>query len=583
MAPAGRWSRSCSLAGIAAPLPRPVVGRRLEHGRRHGDRRRRPRPLAAHGGVLGSPSRRAAADVVEGLADHAQSATRSRRWAVATKTVVLRTSVSSAPAPRQSRDQVGHDLPEPGRPRRRRAHGIAPVGVERTGTDAVKTIAPRVGRRRRVGVRGRWRSRSVLGRTRCRWSRTDDVSPPGGMPRRVARCACMPVLAIDAGTTGVTALVVGEDGRVAGPRLRGVPAALPAARLGRARARGDLAGHRRRLPRGARAAPTQPPTCDRHHRPARDRGRCGTGGPCTRPAPRDRLAGPAHGRDLRPAARRRRTRTGSRELTGLRLRPLLHRHQARLARREHEPRLWAGRPRRRGRARHRRLLPRRPADRRRRARHRRVQRLAAPCCSTSTRATGPTSCASCSASRGRRCPRSCRRTATSARTDPDAFLGLDLPIAGHRRRPAGRAVRAGLLRRRRLEVHLRHRLVRAHQHRRRAGRARDAGLLTTVAWDIGEALTYALEGAIFVTGAAVQWLRDGLGMIGSAAESRRWRGRCPTAAASSSCRRSPASARPHWDPHARGTIVGITRGTTRAHLVRATLEAIAFEVRDVVE
>ena len=112
----------------------------------------------------------------------------------------------------------------------------------------------------------------------------------------------------------------------------------------------------------------------------------------------------------------------------------------------------------------------------------------------------------------------------------------------------------------------------------------DAGLLSTAAWrsPSGE-LTYALEGAIFVTGAAVQWLRDGLQIVGSAAE---------TAAIASTVTSSegvvfvPALTglgAPHWDPHARGTILGLTRGTTRAHIVRATLEAIAFEVRDVLE
>ncbi len=112
----------------------------------------------------------------------------------------------------------------------------------------------------------------------------------------------------------------------------------------------------------------------------------------------------------------------------------------------------------------------------------------------------------------------------------------------------------------------------------------DAGLLSTAAWKSpsGE-LTYALEGAIFVTGAAVQWLRDGIQVVGSAAE---------TAAIASTVDDSegvvfvPALTglgAPDWDPHARGLIIGITRGTTRAHLVRATLEAITFEVRDVVD
>jgi glycerol kinase len=112
----------------------------------------------------------------------------------------------------------------------------------------------------------------------------------------------------------------------------------------------------------------------------------------------------------------------------------------------------------------------------------------------------------------------------------------------------------------------------------------DAGLLSTAAWKSPDGeLTYALEGAIFVTGAAVQWLRDGIQIVGSAAE---------TAAIASTVADSegvvfvPAltgMGAPDWDPHARGLIVGITRGTTRAHIVRATLEAIAFEVRDVID
>jgi glycerol kinase len=111
----------------------------------------------------------------------------------------------------------------------------------------------------------------------------------------------------------------------------------------------------------------------------------------------------------------------------------------------------------------------------------------------------------------------------------------------------------------------------------------DAGLLTTVAWDVGDGLVYALEGSIFVTGAAVQWLRDGLGLIDSATEIE---GLARTVPDSGDLVFVPAltgMGAPHWDPHARGAIVGITRGTTRAHLARATLEAIAFEVRDVVD
>ena len=113
----------------------------------------------------------------------------------------------------------------------------------------------------------------------------------------------------------------------------------------------------------------------------------------------------------------------------------------------------------------------------------------------------------------------------------------------------------------------------------------DAGLLSTAAWRSPEGeLTYAVEGAIFVTGAAVQWLRDGLQIVGSAAETAGHRRRPSTS--TEGVVFVPALTglgAPDWDPHARGLIIGITRGTTRAHIVRATLEAIAFEVRDVVD
>jgi glycerol kinase len=108
------------------------------------------------------------------------------------------------------------------------------------------------------------------------------------------------------------------------------------------------------------------------------------------------------------------------------------------------------------------------------------------------------------------------------------------------------------------------------------------GLLTTVAWQIGQRTTYALEAAIFVTGAGVQWLRDGLGIIEQAAETE------PLAASldgNDGVYFVPALTglgSPHWDPYARGTIVGLTRGSTRAHLARATLEAIAYQTVDAI-
>jgi glycerol kinase len=112
----------------------------------------------------------------------------------------------------------------------------------------------------------------------------------------------------------------------------------------------------------------------------------------------------------------------------------------------------------------------------------------------------------------------------------------------------------------------------------------DAGLLSTAAWRAPDGtLTYALEGAIFVTGAAVQWLRDGLQVVGSAAETAAIAATVDSTEGVVFVPALTGMGAPHWDPHARGTILGITRGTTRAHLVRATLEAITYEVRDVVE
>jgi glycerol kinase len=111
----------------------------------------------------------------------------------------------------------------------------------------------------------------------------------------------------------------------------------------------------------------------------------------------------------------------------------------------------------------------------------------------------------------------------------------------------------------------------------------ESGLLATVAWKIGDATHYALEGSVFVAGAAVQWLRDELGLIQSAAESEAV---ARSVADSGGVFVVPAFVglgAPHWEPKARGTIVGLTRGSSRAHLVRAVLEAIAHQVADVVE
>ncbi|MBI4896998.1 MAG: glycerol kinase GlpK [Actinobacteria bacterium] len=108
------------------------------------------------------------------------------------------------------------------------------------------------------------------------------------------------------------------------------------------------------------------------------------------------------------------------------------------------------------------------------------------------------------------------------------------------------------------------------------------GLLTTVAWGDGEAVSYALEASVFVAGAAVQWLRDGLGIIGAAGESERLAASLKSNDGVYFVPALTGLGSPHWDPHAHGAIMGLTRGTTRAHLARAALEAIAYQTADAV-
>jgi glycerol kinase len=107
------------------------------------------------------------------------------------------------------------------------------------------------------------------------------------------------------------------------------------------------------------------------------------------------------------------------------------------------------------------------------------------------------------------------------------------------------------------------------------------GLLSTLAWQIESEVVYALEGSCFIAGAAVQWLRDGLGIIASAAEIEALARSVPSSEGVAFVPALSGLGAPYWDPGARGLITGITRGTTRAHLARATLEAIAFQVNDV--
>ena len=113
------------------------------------------------------------------------------------------------------------------------------------------------------------------------------------------------------------------------------------------------------------------------------------------------------------------------------------------------------------------------------------------------------------------------------------------------------------------------------------------GLLTTVAWLLdgpaGLEPTYALEGAIFVTGATVQWLRDGLGIIEEASELEALAARCSSTGGVYLVPAFAGLGSPHWDPHARGTIIGLTRGTGRPEIARAALEAMVYQTRDVIE
>ena len=110
------------------------------------------------------------------------------------------------------------------------------------------------------------------------------------------------------------------------------------------------------------------------------------------------------------------------------------------------------------------------------------------------------------------------------------------------------------------------------------------GMLTTVAWTLADGTThYALEGAIFVTGAAIQWLRDGINIIDDAAETGPLAASVPDTGGVYVVPAFAGLGSPYWDPYARGTIVGITRGTGRAEITRATVESMAYQVRDVID
>jgi glycerol kinase len=108
-------------------------------------------------------------------------------------------------------------------------------------------------------------------------------------------------------------------------------------------------------------------------------------------------------------------------------------------------------------------------------------------------------------------------------------------------------------------------------------------LITTVAWRIGSKTDYALEGSVFVGGAVVQWLRDGLGLIRSSGEVDELASGVPDNGGVYFVPAFAGLGAPHWDAHARGLIVGLTRGTTGGHVARAALESIAFQTQDVLQ
>ena len=167
-------------------------------------------------------------------------------------------------------------------------------------------------------------------------------------------------------------------------------------------------------------------------------------------------------------------------------------------------------------------------------------------------------------------------------TDPDAFLGASIPISGiagdQQAALFGQACFApGDTK----NTYGTGSFVLMNTGDRPATSA--AGLITTIACTRGDEVAYAMEGSIFVTGAAVQWLRDGLKIIDSSSDAGPLAESVPDSGGVYFVPALTGLGAPWWDPHARGTLVGITRGTTRAHIVRAAVEAMAYQARDVVD
>jgi glycerol kinase len=169
-----------------------------------------------------------------------------------------------------------------------------------------------------------------------------------------------------------------------------------------------------------------------------------------------------------------------------------------------------------------------------------------------------------------------------ARTDPAAFLGLEVPVSGIAGdQQAALVGQAGFHEGAAKCTYGTGSFLLVHTGRQPARSTN--GLLTTVALAHPDGQRdFALEGSVFVTGAAVQWLRDGLGLIASAAESEQLAASVPDSGGVVFVPALTGLGAPDWDPTARGLIIGITRGTTRAHIARAALDAIANQVSDVV-
>ncbi|GAC1581223.1 MAG: glycerol kinase GlpK [Candidatus Dormibacteria bacterium] len=168
------------------------------------------------------------------------------------------------------------------------------------------------------------------------------------------------------------------------------------------------------------------------------------------------------------------------------------------------------------------------------------------------------------------------------RTDPRAFLGLALPVAGiagdQQAALFGQACfSTGMCK----NTYGTGSFVLLNTGAQ--VRSSQAGILATVAWQLEGRATYAAEGAIFITGAALQWLRDGLGIIATAEEAGPIAAGTPDTEGVHFVPALVGLGAPYWDPGARGTITGLTRGTSRRHLVRAAVEAMAFQTADVVE